>query len=146
MVHTFIGFALKVVFSVALAPFLGVYGLIIGSSICFVTIAWLNLRSINGVVKLNVLGNRWLPYLAAIVLPALSGWGTEYLVLRFTESWADKLSYLAAASATGMVVGGLYVILLAALRVITPDDIRSFPGPIRKVMMLVLKPFFKKAV
>lgn len=146
MNHTFIGLGLKVVSSIVLAPVLGVYGLIIGSTICFIVITLLNMRAINKEVKLNVLGSKWLAYMAAIAVPALAGWGAEYGVLALTESWANKLSYLAAGAVTSFVVGGLYVILLAALRVITPEDVRSFPGPLRKGLNLVLKPFYKKAV
>ena len=146
MNHTFIGIGLKVVISFALAPFLGVYGLIIGSSICFIVITMLNVRTINKEVNLNILGGKWAAYMLAIVVPALAGWGAEYGVLALTKAWADKLSYLVAASVTASLVGGLYLIMLAALRVITPEDVRSFPGPLRKVLNLVLKPFYRKAV
>lgn len=146
MYHTFIGLGLKVVFSLALAPVLGVYGLIIGSSICFIVITMLNVRTINKEVNLNILGSKWLAYIVAIAVPALAGWGAEYGVLALTDAWADKLSYLVAAVVTSAIVGGLYLILLAALRVITPEDVRSFPGPLRKVLNLVLKPFYRNAV
>lgn len=146
MNHTFIGLGLKVLFSLALAPVLGVYGLIIGSSICFIVITLLNVRSISKAVNLNVLGGKWAAYLIAIAVPALAGWGAEYGMLALTEAWTNKLSYLLAAAVTSAIVGGLYLILLAALRVITPEDVRSFPGPLRKVLNLVLKPFYRKAV
>lgn len=146
MYHTFIGIGLKVVFSLALAPVLGVYGLIISSSLCFIVITLLNVREINKEVNLNVLGGKWVAYLIAIAVPALAGWGAEYGMLALTEAWTNKLSYLLAAAVTSAIVGGLYLILLAALRVITPEDVRSFPGPLRKMLNLVLKPFYRKAV
>ncbi|CAM3977996.1 polysaccharide biosynthesis protein [Paenibacillus alkaliterrae] len=146
MMHTIVGFGLKVLLSLALAPWLGVYGLIISSSVCFIAITLLNIRTINQQVKLNVLGKRWVPYLIAIAVPAAAGWGAEYGVLALTAAWHDKLSYLAAGAAAALVVGGLYVFLLAALRVVTPEDIRSFPGPLRKLLNLLLKPFYRRAV
>lgn len=146
MYHTFIGIGLKVVSSLALAPVLGVYGLIIGSSICFIVITLLNVRTINKEVNLNILGGKWLAYVVAVAVPALAGWGAEYGILALTEAWIEKLSYLLAAAVTSVIVGGLYLILLAALRVITPEDVRSFPGPLRKMLNLVLKPFYRKAV
>lgn len=146
MMHTFAGFAMKVVLSLALAPWLGVYGLILSSSVCFIAITLLNVRAINREVKLNVLGRRWVPYLLAIAIPAAAGWGTEAAVLALTEGWQAKLSYLAAGGAAAIVVGGLYLVLLAALRVVTLEDIRSFPGPLRKLLTLILKPFFQKSV
>ncbi|WP_138754746.1 putative polysaccharide biosynthesis protein [Paenibacillus sinopodophylli] len=146
MYHTFIGLGLKVVSSLALAPFLGVYGLIIGSSICFIVVTLLNVRTINKEVNLNILGNKWFAYLAAIAVPALAGWGAEQWVLSLTDVWEKKVSYFFAAGVTSVIVGGLYLVMLAALRVITPEDVRSFPGPLRKMLTLVLKPFYKKAV
>ncbi|WP_029192214.1 putative polysaccharide biosynthesis protein [Paenibacillus harenae] len=146
MMHTFVGFALKILCSIALAPWFGVYGLIIGSSICFIVITWLNVEKIKERVKLNVLGRRWVPYVIAVVVPAAAGWGAESIMLALTDSWPNKLSYLAAGSAAAVVVGGLYVILLAALRVVTPEDIKTFPGPLRKAMSLILKPFYRKAI
>lgn len=146
MYHTFFGLGLKVVFSIALAPFMGVYGLIAASSICFIVITMLNLRQINKIVKLSVLGRRWMPYLIAVAVAALAGWAAETGVLAWTAGWADKLSYMAAGIVTAVVVGGLYLVLLAALRVVTPDDIRSFPGPLRKLLSILLKPFYRKAL
>lgn len=146
MYHTFFGLALKVVFSIALAPFLGVYGLIIASSICFIVITLMNVRTINRIVKLNVLGRRWVKYIIAVAVSALAGWGAENGILAWTDGWADKLSYMVAGIVTAAVVGALYLALLAALRVITPEDIRSFPGPLRKLLTKVLKPFYRKAL
>ncbi|MGO4374217.1 polysaccharide biosynthesis C-terminal domain-containing protein, partial [Paenibacillus sp. MCAF20] len=146
MYHTFFGLALKVVFSIALAPFLGVYGLIIASSICFIVITLMNVRTINRIVKLNVLARRWVKYIIAVAVSALAGWGAENGILAWTDGWADKLSYMVAGIVTAAVVGALYLALLAALRVITPEDIRSFPGPLRKLLTKVLKPFYRKAL
>ncbi len=106
----------------------------------------LNVRTINKEVNLNILGGKWLAYMVAVAVPALAGWGAEYGILALTEAWIEKLSYLLAAAVTSVIVGGLYLILLAALRVITPEDVRSFPGPLRKMLNLVLKPFYRKAV
>ncbi|RJX39385.1 polysaccharide biosynthesis protein [Paenibacillus pinisoli] len=131
MTHTLIGLGLKVAVSIALGPFLGIYGLIIGSAVCFIAVTLLNLRSINGIVKLQVLGARWLPYIAAVALSALAGWGAELGVLKLTGAWPGKLSYLLAAIAAAAVVGGLYVILLLALRVIRPEDVTALPRPLR---------------
>ncbi|MFD0590723.1 oligosaccharide flippase family protein [Paenibacillus sp. GCM10027627] len=139
MMHTIIGLILKIAVSVILAPMLGVYGLIIGSTVCFLTVTLLNLRSIKGVVKLKVLGKRWVPYLVAVAVAALAGWGAEYGLLALTEGWIDKLSFLVAAAAAAIVVGGFYVLLLIMLRVVTPEDVNSFPGPLRKLFNKLLR-------
>lgn len=141
MTHTLIGLGLKVAVSIALGPFLGIYGLIIGSAVCFIAVTLLNLRSINGIVKLQVLGARWVPYIAAVALSALAGWGAELGVLKLTGAWPGKLSYLLAAIAAAAVVGGLYVILLLALRVIKPEDVTALPRPLRGPFNKLLRVF-----
>ncbi|GKU80343.1 polysaccharide biosynthesis protein [Paenibacillus sp. L3-i20] len=141
MKHTLIGLLLKVIISIALAPFLGVFGLIIGSTICFIVVTLLNLRWINREVKLVVLGKRWLPYVVAIATAALAGWGAEAGVLALTEGLHDKLSYFAAAATASIVVGILYVTLLIVLRVITPEDAATLPGVLRKPLFKVMRIF-----
>ncbi|MCR2806191.1 putative polysaccharide biosynthesis protein [Paenibacillus soyae] len=145
MRHTIIGLVLKVVFSVAFAPFLGVYGLILASTVCFGIVTLLNLAKINKEVKLFVLGKRWFPYLLAVALAALAGWGAEVGLLAVTDGWADKLSFLAAAAVATIVVGGIYAVLLLALRVITPEDVASFPRALRGPMNKLLRIFQRGA-
>lgn len=141
MSHTLLGLLLKVAVSVALAPVMGVYGLIIGSTVCFLLVTLLNLRLINKEARLVVLGKRWLPYAAAVAIAALAGWGAEFGVLRLTEGWPDKLSYLFAAAAAAVVVGGLYAALLFLFRVITPEDVQSFPAALRKPINKLMRVF-----
>ena len=143
MRHTLIGLFLKIGSSVALAPLLGVYGLIIGSVICFVVVTALNLRWINGLVKLNVLGKRWAPYILAVAVSSLAGWGAERGVLAITDGWAAKLSYLTAAVAAGLAVGILYGSLLILLKVITPEDVNSLPAMLRRPFSRVMKLLYR---
>lgn len=139
MRNTLIGLVLKVVVSIALAPYLGVYGLIMGSTVCFVAATLLNLRYINGEVKLVVLGKRWIPYLIAITIAALGGWGAEVGVIALTESWIAKLSYLTAAAVAAIVVGSLYAALLVLLKVVTAEDASSLPARLRKPFLKAMK-------
>ncbi|MDF2834422.1 MAG: rane protein [Paenibacillus sp.] len=139
MRHTLIGLVLKIVVSVALAPFLGVYGLIIGSTVCFIVATLLNLRYINGEVKLVVLGKRWVPYLIAVTVAALGGWGAEAGVLALTDGWIAKLSYLAAAAVAAIVVGLLYAALLVVLKVVTAEDASSLPARLRKPFLKAMR-------
>lgn len=147
MAHTIVGLVLKFVASIALGPFLGVYGLIIGSTLCFLLITVLNFRSINQEVKLVVLGKRWVPYIIAVAAAALAGWGAENGVMALTDGWGiAKLSYFAAAVVTAAVVGALYLVLVIVLRVITPDDVASFPRQLRKPFNMLMKPFYRKSL
>ncbi len=143
MNHTILGLILKIVFSVALAPFMGIYGFIIGSTVCFLVITLLNVRTINADVKLNVLGSRWMKYIIAVVISAGAGWLIETWILRWTGGWHAKLSYFLGASMTAAVIGGIYLLLLVGLRVVTPEDIALFPAKLRKPFQLLMKPFYR---
>ncbi|MUT68525.1 polysaccharide biosynthesis protein [Paenibacillus sp. NEAU-GSW1] len=145
MMHTFVGIGLKGLLSVALAPLLGIYGLIIASTVCFIAITWLNLETINKEVKLVVLGRRWVPYLLTIMVSIAGGWGAELGMRKLASGLPDKLEYLVAAAAAGIVVVVLYLGLLAVLRVVTYEDAKSFPGPLRKLFVVLLKPFQSKS-
>ncbi|MFC4775571.1 oligosaccharide flippase family protein [Paenibacillus sp. GCM10023252] len=139
MRHTLLGFAIKVAGSLALAPLMGAYGLIAASTLCFLAISWLNLRAIRRGVALNVLGTRWPAYLLTIAVASAAGFGTDYGLRSLLSAWPDKLTYLIAGGLTALVVGALYVGLLIVLRVITPQDIQSFPGPLRKLFGKVMR-------
>ncbi|ALS26751.1 membrane protein [Paenibacillus sp. 32O-W] len=139
MVYTFVGIAVKIIASLALAPLLGAYGLVLASTLCFLTITYLNLRMIRREVELKVLGSRWGAYLATIAVSALAGWGMDDLVRSLLVSWPDKLAFFAGCAATGVTVGGLYLVLLIRLGVVTAGEIGGFPGPLRKLFSALIR-------
>jgi len=140
MYHTLVGMVIKVIGSILLAPMLGAYGLIIASTLCFITITLLNFFAIRRVVPFTVLGKRWLGYGLTIVLAAAASWGAD-LGMRelLLGSMPDKLTYLASAAVTGVVFMALYLLLLTMLKVVTSADVQQFPGPLRKILTPVLK-------
>lgn len=140
MTHTLIGFAVKVAASLALAPLLGGYGLVIASTLCFLLITGLNLRTVQRSVKLNVLGKRWPAYLLTIAVTAGAGYGVDVLVREsLSGSLPPKLVYLLGCVATGLITFGLYIALLIVLRVVTESEARSFPGPLRKLLLPLVR-------
>lgn len=139
MKSTIIGLIVKVLLSLALAPFMGVYGLILASTLCFITISSLNLRVIKKEVAFAVLGRRWAGYLLTIAISAGAGWATDLLCRSLLDGLPGKLMYFLSAAATGIVSLALYVLLLVLLRVVTPDDVRQFPGPLRKLLNPVIR-------
>jgi stage V sporulation protein B len=139
MRHTIIGLLVKVVASLALAPVIGVYGLILSSTLCFTIIASLNLRVIRSEVPLSVLGKRWYGYMATIAVSAAAGWVTDMACRGLLKGLPHKLMYFISASATGIVSLGLYILLLVLLRVVTAEDARQLPGPLRKVLGPLLR-------
>ncbi|AZN40094.1 putative polysaccharide biosynthesis protein [Paenibacillus albus] len=134
MRHAIIGIVVKVVTSLALAPLFGVYGLILSSTICFMTIASLNFRMIRKEITLSILGTRWIGYALTIAISSGAGWAIDYTCRHFITGIPAKLTYALSCILTGGVSLGLYVALLILLRVITAADAASFPGPLRKLL------------
>ncbi|WP_338554995.1 polysaccharide biosynthesis protein [Paenibacillus sp. KS-LC4] len=135
MYNTLIGIGLKLLGSFVLAPIFGIYGLIAASTLCFIFITWFNLQSIRSYVQFNVLGRRWVPYFAAVLVSMAAGWGVDKGLRWLLEGIAlpDRLTYVISLIAAGIVIGGLYLGLLILLRVVTAEDVKAFPGPLRKL-------------
>lgn len=136
---TLAGVMVKVVGSVALAPLLGVYGLIIASTLCFIMITALNLRVIAREVSLNVLGGRWMRYLAAVVITGGAGYATEWLGGMLLADLPVRLGSFLTAAAAGTVMIAMYLLLLVILRIVTAEEADSYPGPVRKVFSLLIR-------
>jgi len=139
MYHTVTGMILKALFSLALGPVLGVYGLIIASTLSFLYITLLNIASIRKVTKLNVLGAKWRPYLIVIAITALIGWGVDAGGLWLLDGLPFKLACFLTAAAAGIAIACVYLALLVLLGVVTKQDAASFPGPLRKLFNGLLR-------
>lgn len=139
MYHTVTGMILKFALSWALGPLLGVYGLIIASTISYLYITLLNFASIRKVRKLQILGAKWRPYLIVIAVTALVGWGVDSAGLLLLDGLPLKLASFLTAAAAGIVIGFVYLILLVLLGVVTKQDADSFPGPLRKLFGRLLR-------
>lgn len=141
MFHTFAGLGSKVIVSSICGLYFGVMGFIIGSTACFLVVTLLNLKLIQKDITLNVFGKRWMPYITAIAISALGCYGVHYGMLIWTDDLSDKLSYLVTVLASGMVLVGLYGVLLLKFRVLTVADVESLPGklrgPMKKVMSIL---------
>ncbi|MGN7455175.1 putative polysaccharide biosynthesis protein [Paenibacillus pasadenensis] len=140
MISTLIGYAVKIVGSLLLGPLLGGYGFVLASMLCFMVITSLNLLAIRQKVRLQVLGKRWTPYLAAVLITAAAGFGTDMTVRGMLGTALHaKLVFLAGAIATSLVCGFFYLFLLIALGVIREADAKSFPGPLRKLLLPLVR-------
>ena len=142
MRHALIGIAVKIVTSLILAPFLGVYGIILSSTLCFLTTAVLNFRMIRKEINLSILGNRLAGYVVTITVASAAGWLVDYACRTCLAGLPNKLTYAISCLLSGGVALGLYVVLLLLLRVITQADVQQFPSPLRKL----LNPLLRKMV
>ncbi len=139
MYHTVTGMILKFALSWALGPLLGVYGLIIASTISYLYITLLNFASIYKVRKLQILGAKWRPYLIVIALTALVGWGVDSAGLLLLDGLPLKLASFLTAAAAGTAIALVYLVLLVLLGVVTKQEVDSFPGPLRKLFGRLLR-------
>ncbi|QHW30748.1 polysaccharide biosynthesis protein [Paenibacillus rhizovicinus] len=146
MRHALIGIVVKVVTSLLLAPLLGVYGIILSSTICFMVIASLNFRQIRKEIKLNILGTRWAGYVVTIAIASGAGWLLDYACRTYIGGVPVKLTYAVACIAAGVVSLGLYVALLLLLKVITKDDVQQFPGPLRRLLNPLMRVVSRRGV
>ncbi|MBJ6362294.1 oligosaccharide flippase family protein [Paenibacillus sp. GCM10012307] len=137
--HTFAGIAVKVIGSIVLGPFLGVYGLIIASTLCFIIITALNLGVIRKEVSLNVLGGRWVRYILTVAITGTLGYAVDVGGRTLLESLPNKLQFFLSAACSGLAMIASYLILLVLLKIVTAQDVASFPGPLRKVFTLLLR-------
>ncbi|MBO7745185.1 polysaccharide biosynthesis protein [Paenibacillus sp. MWE-103] len=141
MRHALIGIVVKVATSLILAPLLGVYGIILSSTICFMAIASLNFRQIRKEIRLNILGTRWAGYALTIAIASGAGWLVDYACRTYIGGTGIpvKITYAFSCIAAGVVSLGLYVALLILLKVVTHEDVQQFPGALRRLLSPLMR-------
>jgi len=139
MYHTLTGMAVKAALSVLLGPALGVYGLILASTLGFLWIGAFNVLSIRKVTPIAVLGPRWLPYLGAVLVAAAAGFGVDAAGLRLLDALPYKLACFFTAAASCAVSGAAYLALMVLLGAVTREDAATFPGPLKKLFAPLLR-------
>jgi stage V sporulation protein B len=137
--HAVSGVLIKIVLSFALAPFFGVYGIIAATTVCFIWAVTFNILSLRKRSKFKLLGNRWSGFVMTTVTVAVGIAFSEWLVLTICSGLPDKLAYFLSCCVMGGVLIVLYPLLLVYLRVITAEEIATYPRPVRKL----LAPFIK---
>ncbi|MFD2613733.1 putative polysaccharide biosynthesis protein [Paenibacillus gansuensis] len=138
MKHVYIGIAVKLAASFALAPFFNVYGILAATTLCFLVTAGLNLRALRKFVDYNVLGGRWSGFLATIVLASGLGWGLELLTDAFVPG-GKIVHNLIACVVVGGAAFAAYAAGLWLFRVVTAEEAAGFPAPLRKLINRVLR-------
>ena len=137
IVHVFIGIAVKVVASLLLAPYLGIYGFVVSSALCFIVMMALNLRTLHKLVAFQILRRQqWYGLVLSTFVICVVGllaeqWGHEYLTIFPFKLWLDDLINVLVI---GFLVLCLYPALLMVTRVVTKEDIAGFPAPVRKLI------------
>lgn len=139
MVHVAAGIAVKLVGSYALAPFMGIYGIIAATCLCFVVMTVLNLQVLRKEVAFRVLGApRWIGLTVTTLIIVVVGIGLDLLVQRFvvpfgSSRWDAALQTVIVCGVTGAA----YPILLMLTRTLKGSDLQQMPGPIQKLIRRV---------
>jgi stage V sporulation protein B len=141
MRHTLSGVGLKLVLSLALTPFFGVFGLLAATTVCFVFVTALNFAVIRRETQVRPLGGRAGGFVAAALLLAAVGAAAAWAMPQAVAGLGGKWPYLITALAGSSAVFLAYPPLLVGLRVIRPGDLASFPRPLG----MLLAPFMRLA-
>jgi stage V sporulation protein B len=148
MIHVFIGIAVKLAFSFILAQWLGIYGIIIATSLCFIVIMMMNLSFLKKTVQYQLLGSKkWIGLSAATMLLVIIGTGLEWVSHHYIHLFGLKFSYGLRAFLVASIVLVLYPVMLMKFRVVTAGDVERMPASVQKLIRRisqVLNRFLKR--
>jgi len=139
MVHVMIGVAVKLACSYTLAPFLGIYGIIASTGICFLVITILNLRLLKKVVSFSILGKRWMGFIATVAIAGAIGYGVNEAGIQLVHVMPARLAFLITCAAVGVIVGLAYLLLLIMLGVLRQGELSSYPKILRRVLSPLMR-------
>jgi O-antigen/teichoic acid export membrane protein len=136
VLHVVIGIAVKLLASFLLAPWMGIYGIIEATCLCFIVMTVLNLKSLRGEVAYRVLGTRrWFGLaVTTFIIVAVGiglGWIVHMYVWPFGHPRGDALIQAVILCA---ITAGAYPVLLLATRVVGLSDLQNMPRPIQRLV------------
>ncbi|MDF2670438.1 MAG: rane protein [Paenibacillus sp.] len=140
IVHVVIGIVIKLTLSFLLAPWLGIYGIIAATALCFIVMAQLNLRVLKRQVDYTVLGHKWGGVIVTVILTAAAGAALELLTYRWVQPFASRLNDMGNTVIVGGLACLIYVVLLFVTRTVTEAEISSFPRPLQTIYRRFRKP------
>lgn len=139
IVHVVVGLVIKLVASFLLAPWLGIYGIIAATALCFIVMAHLNLRILKRQVNFTVLGRKWGGVIVTVLVTAAAGAALELATFNWLQPFASRLNDMGNAIIVGAFACMLYVVLLFVTRTVTEEEIGSFPRPLQQVFRKFVK-------
>ncbi|AIQ65454.1 membrane protein [Paenibacillus stellifer] len=139
MFYVLAGIVVKLGASVLLSRFMGIYGIIIATALCFIVITALNLRLLRTIVPFQIMGKRWGGYLIAVLVSAAVGYGLNEAGIHLAGLLPDRVAYLIACLLTGASVVALYLVVLIIFGVLSAAELSSYPRPVRKLLNPLMK-------
>ncbi|MBP1992030.1 putative polysaccharide biosynthesis protein [Paenibacillus eucommiae] len=136
VLHVIIGISIKLIGSFMLSPWLGIYGIVASTGLCFIVMSWLNIAALRRSFRFKVLGTRrLLGLMLSIVVIAVVGVGAEILTHSYVHPFGiDRLNEGVNSILVGCVVLALYPLMIMATRVVTKEDVKNFPAPLQKLI------------
>lgn len=136
--HVVIGIVIKIAFSYALAPVFGIYGIVGATAMCFMAMAALNQRTLRKKIDFQIFTRkRWTRLLLTCV--AIGGIGVllEQTLHAVMSGIPFYLNYFLQSCIIGVYVLVLYPLLLGLTRVVTGEDLKTYPASIQKLVRKV---------
>lgn len=139
MLFVFVGIGVKLGGSFLLAPWLGIYGIIIATTLCFIVIMSLNLYTLKKTVTLSIMGKKWFVLGLTVLVVTIMGFGAEQLLNTYFQLRISFMTYGLHSIILGTLIVILFPLLLLKFRVVTSDDISDFPLPLQKLIQKIIK-------
>ncbi|OBZ09628.1 hypothetical protein A8L34_20315 [Bacillus sp. FJAT-27264] len=128
------GIATKLIFSLVLSRFMGIYGIVIATALCFIVITYLNLRLLRKIVPFEIMGKRWGGFVFAVLVSAGIGYGLNEAGILLTHVMPARLAFLLTCLVVGAAVVIIYLVLLIVLGVISKQEIAGYPRALQKLL------------
>lgn len=138
MMHTLVGFAVKIISSFLLGSFLGAYGLVMASLLSFLVVTTLNIRVISKSIQITNMSKNWIHYVGVVCFITLLAFTTDTLVRFFFNAvFHSKLLYLFSLTISSVVSLVVYIILVKKIKLFNDASLSSLPAPMRKLVAFI---------
>ncbi len=129
-----VGIACKFGLSVALAPFIGIWGIVGGTAVCFAVTMTLNLSSLRREVPYELLGRRALPFAVTAGVQIAAGSAIAWIFYAYVNPFGvPVLNALLQAAVISAATAAVYPVLLLRTGALTDADLAAMPGAVRKL-------------
>lgn len=139
MSHVIVGILVKLAGSFTLGYVFGIYGIIGSTMLCFAVVMILNIRSLKQIVGFKILGGKWAGFLTTVILLTGIGYLVEWAGNQLTHVMHVRMAYFFSSCFVGLILIILYPVMLIVFRVITAEELKAYPKPVRRV----LQPFMR---
>ncbi|MEX2415352.1 MAG: polysaccharide biosynthesis protein [Paenibacillaceae bacterium] len=131
--HVYVGIGVKVAGLFLLTPYIGMYGVLGSTILCFAVITLLNVVAVRKSMKIVLLGRRWIGLIFAVIISLGVGFGADWIVRSYLQGLTRILDFMLQAIIVGSLSSITYLALLFLLRVISHHEVLMLPGPLQKL-------------